>query len=89
MDRDILQCDLHDYLEIACLYGIAVQLSLKGGAQITGTPMTTRANSETGEFLDFRDHQEEDIRSVPVLSITSMQALTANPHFDKVVVSTD
>ncbi|MEM8497595.1 MAG: Rho-binding antiterminator [Pseudomonadota bacterium] len=89
MDREILQCDLHDYLEIACLYAITVELDLKDGTQLTGTPVTTRANSHIGEFLELKDHQAEQICSIPVLSIVSMRALAANPHFDKVVFSAD
>ncbi len=87
MSKQILQCDLHDYLEIACLYAIEVELSLQDGSRLVGTPITTRANSASGEFLEFRENQAEQQRSIPVLSMVSMRALSTNPHFDKIVFS--
>lgn len=54
MNADLLHCDLHDYLEIACIYGIDVELQLKNGKYYIGIPLTTRVKSAQHEILEFR-----------------------------------
>ncbi|PAJ74709.1 hypothetical protein CJF42_09105 [Pseudoalteromonas sp. NBT06-2] len=84
MSNLILKCDLHDYLEIACIYKITVELTLKNGVHIVGTPITTGVNKESGEYLVVQiKHGVEDV-SIPLLSLQSMRAISSNSHFDKI-----
>ena len=87
MSQLILPCDLHDYLEIACLYKIKVKLIQKNNLNSVGTPVTTGVNKELGEYLIFQVKQEAEAKAIPLLSILSMQAISANPYFDKIIFS--
>ena len=98
MSDRILQCDLHDYLEIACLYQIKVQIRQLDGSSVIGTPLTTKISPEKIEQLVLssgnpsdsvaagQDSQQIDL---PVLDIVSMKALTVNPYFDRVQFISD
>ena len=52
MSDPILACHLHDYLEIACLYGFEVRLKLNQQADICGKAMTTKTSKEKKETLN-------------------------------------
>jgi Rho-binding antiterminator len=47
-----LNCDLHDYLEIACLYGYTLDIELIDGQRLTARALTTRTAPTREEFLD-------------------------------------
>lgn len=47
-----LHCDLHDYLEIACLYGYMLDIELTDGQHLTARAITTRTSSTREEFLE-------------------------------------
>jgi len=86
MTRPILNCELHDYLEIACLFKIDVELLLANGSSYVGTPLTT--HSDNGEeFLAFRSRENKTTVDILTLSLESMRALNPNTHFDRVVFS--
>ena len=84
MKQPILDCHLHDYLEIACLYEVEVNLVLKNGEACTGTPRTTMSRKGEGEFLIFHKKYEKEETAIPVLSIKTMEAISANVHFQTV-----
>lgn len=46
-----LHCDLHDYLEIACLHAYRLQVELLDGESFTAEALTTRTNAQKEEFL--------------------------------------
>lgn len=79
----MLSCDLHDYIEIACLYRIEVELTLRDGRSICGTAMDTGRNAEKQECIVMTDEDKQ--RTYVVLEeLRSMRALVKNPHFDVV-----
>ena len=47
-----LHCDLHDYLEIACLCGYTLDIELTNGQRLTAQAITTRNSSTREEFLE-------------------------------------
>lgn len=80
----MISCDRHDYIEIACMYRLEVELVLKDGSQMVATPVDTLFNAQKEECisLTFADKSSKEL----VLDqLVSMRALTANPHFDCVV----
>jgi len=85
MNNNILKCDLHNYLEIACLYRIEVELILQNSDHHIGIPVTTRVNKEIGECLEFNSKTGVGNMSIPLLSLKTMQSDSPNSHFDKVV----
>jgi Rho-binding antiterminator len=78
VSQNFLKCDLHDYLEIACLYKFEVELILKEDTKILGIPITIKTNEKT-EYLDINSCGK--LITVPVLSLKSMRACKENPHF--------
>ena len=84
MNKPLLKCDLHDYIEIVCLYRIEVEITLQNNVCLTGIPLTTGVNKKVGEYLVFRSNNKADTRSIPLLSLQSMQAVSANIHFNKI-----
>ena len=47
----MLKCDLHDYIEIVCLYHYPLKLTLSTGEVLSGTAQTTCYNNERQECL--------------------------------------
>jgi Rho-binding antiterminator len=78
----IIDCHIHDYIEIACLYGFQVNLELVDQTSIQGRAKTTETSVDKHEWLilEIGDQSEK----VELSTIKSMQAITPNPHFDKI-----
>lgn len=76
----MLSCDLHDYIEIACMYHLPVELVMRDGHRISGTAMDTASNAEKQECIVISDEGGQG--SLIVLDeLKSMRALASNPHF--------
>jgi Rho-binding antiterminator len=80
-----MNCDLHDYLEIACMHGYQLDIELKDGARLEAKALTTRTSSDKEEFLvvETADGQQE-IRLDQLLAITP---LVANAQFGRVLLT--
>lgn len=78
----IIDCHLHDYIEIACLYGYEVELILLQGDVVTGQALTTVTDSARQEFLLVKKHGQQT--RVLLTDIKKMSALTHNPHFNHI-----
>jgi Rho-binding antiterminator len=78
----MLKCDLHDYIEIVCLYHYPLKLTLSSGAVLSGTALTTRYNDQRQECLVIKQSDKEQ----PVLleDITLLEVAIANPHLQQV-----
>lgn len=78
----MLSCDLHDYIEIVCLYHYPLKLTLHSGAIVTGTADTTCYNDNRQECLVI---QRKDSKQQVVLDdIALLQVTVANPHVQQV-----
>ena len=75
----LISCQLHDYIEIACLYGYRVRLTLKSGETIEGKAIDTVVDEHKREYL-----QLDNDRRVELIELSRMDVLTANPAFNKV-----
>lgn len=84
--NNILNCDLHDYLEIACLYQYQVTITLNSGDKFTGTPKTTAAREEGPnkyEVLIFACDNGDTV-DVELLQLKSMQVHTKHAKFTSI-----
>lgn len=77
----MFSCDLHDYLEIACLYHMAVRVHLADGERIEGLASDLGFNSHREECLFVQVRGCADRRDVPLAQLRKMEALKDNPHF--------
>ncbi|CAH0311989.1 Rho-binding antiterminator [Pseudomonas brassicacearum] len=79
-----LHCDLHDYLEIACLCGYTLDIELTNGQRLTAQTITTRTSSTREEFLEVETAEgRQEIRLDQLLAITP---LDKNARFGRVVL---
>lgn len=79
-----LDCDLHDYVEIACLYRYRLQVTLLDGNIVEAEAVTTRTNPDKQEFLVLdQDSRELNIR---LDQIRTIQVLTPSAKFERVVL---
>ena len=77
-----LKCDLHDYLEIACMYQYRVEILLDTGVCLEGTPKTTR--SEQGrEFLIFQLADNTECK-IETNTLKTMSVLTNGAKFSTI-----
>ncbi|MFA7944586.1 Rho-binding antiterminator [Pseudomonas brenneri] len=68
-----LNCDLHDYLEIACLHGYRLQVELIDGRSYAARALTTRTATSKEEFLGLcSDSGQFEVRLDQLLAITPL-----------------
>lgn len=78
----MLKCDLHDYIEIVCLYHYPLKLTLSSGAVLSGTALTTRYNDQRQECLLITQNDTE--QQVVLDDIALLEVTVANPHLQQV-----
>jgi Rho-binding antiterminator len=79
-----LHCDLHDYLEIACLCGYTLDIELTDGQRLTARAITTRTSSTREEFLEVETTDgRQEIRLDHLLAIAP---LDKSARFGRVVL---
>lgn len=80
-----LHCDLHDYLEIACLHAYKLQVELRDGSSFVAVALTTRTAPSKEEFVLLHNADGRfEVRLDQLLAITP---LTANASFGRVLMT--
>jgi Rho-binding antiterminator len=82
MSQCTISCELHDYLEIACLYGYRVKLTLKDQQIIEGKAIDVLTTAEKREYLMIDNGLEH--QNIESNQLSKMQVLTANSLFKEV-----
>jgi len=80
----MIACDLHDYVEIACLFGYLVGFELKSGQVLTAIPLTTQIGQGQREFLLLKSVvsiNELTQDKILLTELRSMTVLTENARF--------
>ncbi|NRA61714.1 MAG: Rho-binding antiterminator [Psychrobium sp.] len=75
----MMNCDLHDYIEIACMFNYPVKLIFKSGSMLEGIAIDTQRNKSHEECLKIKVESVETL--VPLNDISTMEASVDNPHF--------
>ncbi|WP_041689742.1 Rho-binding antiterminator [Enterobacter sp. 638] len=78
-----INCNLHDYLEIACLYRYWLRIELNDGACFDGKAMTTRTTAEREEYLEIEGHEVQWKIRMDFLS--AITPLTARAAFGRII----
>lgn len=76
-----IACDLHDYIEIACLYGYQVRLTLKDKRIVEGRALNI-VTEEKREVL-LLDHNPTG--EITLDQLAKLQVLTPNARFTEVI----
>lgn len=77
-----ISCELHDYLEIACMYGYRVRLTIKNHQTIEGKAIDTVTTAEKREYLVIDNGHKK--HEVELNQLVKMEVLTPNAKFKKV-----
>lgn len=81
MVPEIISCELHDFVEVACMYGYQVRLTLKNNQVIEGKAIDIVTSPEKQEYLviegDTRQH-------IDLTELAKMQVLSPNAKFNEV-----
>jgi Rho-binding antiterminator len=82
MNPCTISCELHDYIEIACMYGYQVKLTLKDQLPIEGKAIDLLTTAEKREYLIIEtEHQRQQIE---LIQLKTMQVLTSNAKFQQI-----
>ena len=81
-DYKPIDCNLYDYVEIACLYQYEVQVTTIDGQTLVGTAVDTRSDPDQNEFLVMRSPGRELL--IRLDAVTTFTALTEGARFEEV-----
>ena len=81
MKRRALSCELHDYIEIACLYEYRLKLTLKNEQTIKGKAKDIVTTAEKREYLIIEDGLEQ---RVELIQLAKMEVMTPNALFKEI-----
>lgn len=75
-----ISCALHDYIEIACMYGYRIRLDLTDGQIVEGKAINIVTTPEKRELLLI----DEEQRQIELTQLRKMTVLTKNAVFKEV-----
>ncbi len=78
----LISCQLHDYIEIACMYGYRLRLTLKDRQMIEGKAVDTWVDAEKREYLILEECREE--LQIELNRLDKMEVLSSNAQFKTV-----
>lgn len=78
----MISCDLHDHIEIVCLFRYPIRLTLKSGEMIDGIAQDTARNEGAEECIRIDVNGAE--RLLVLDHLATLEVRVANPHFQTV-----
>lgn len=82
MTQDAISCELHDFVEVACMYGYQIKLILKNNQVIEGKAIDIVNSPEKKECLVIDNDSKQQIE---LTQLARMQVLTPHAKFNEVV----
>lgn len=77
-------CELHDYIEIACMFRYPVLLLLDSDEEIKGIATDTLIKKDKSEYLILTKENSKEKIEVALTKLVKMESLVQNPHFESV-----
>ena len=81
MNQTTVSCDLHDYIEIACMYGYRVKLTLKDRQVLDGKAVDILTSTDKREYLVIDNGKQQNIE---LNQLKKLNVLTPNAQFTEV-----
>jgi Rho-binding antiterminator len=78
MHQDSISCDLHDYIEVVCMYGYQVKLELKNQQVIVGKAIDIITSPDKHEHLLIKNEEEQQ---VALTQLAKLYVLTPDARF--------
>lgn len=82
MTQDAISCELHDFVEVACMYGYQLKLILKNNQIVEGKALDIVTSPKKRECLVI---DSDEIQQVELTQLVKMQVLTPNAKFSEVI----
>lgn len=82
MSQDTISCELHDYVEVVCMYSYQLKLTLKDGRIIEGKAVDITNSPEKREYLMIDSGTQQQ---VDLTELAKMEVLTPNARFSQVI----
>lgn len=82
MEQNIIACELHDFVEVACMYGYQLRLILKNNQEIEGKAIDIVQSDDKREFLVIDNGSRQQ---VDLVELSKMQVLTPSAKFTEVI----
>lgn len=82
MNQAAISCELHDFIEVACMYGYQLRLALKDNQVFEGKAMDITTSAEKREYLIIKNEQQE--QKIELTQLVKMHVLTPNARFKEV-----
>ncbi len=80
-----IQCQIYDYIEIACMRHYLLDIELTSGETITGKAMTTKIeNKQEFMVIETKNSEKQEIR---LDLVNSIKPLDDNAEFGRVAIS--
>lgn len=80
-----IQCQIYDYIEIACMRHYNLDIELKSGEIITGKAITTKVKNKQ-EFIVIETTKDQE-KQIRLDLVNSIQPLDDNAEFRSVSIS--
>ena len=78
----MISCHQYDYIEIACMHHLSIELILNNGDVVCGVATDTKRNANRDECIVVNVNSE--LQLIVLNTISVLKALTHNPYFDNV-----
>jgi Rho-binding antiterminator len=78
----MISCNHYDYIEIACMHNLSIELILKNGDSVCGVATDTKRNALKQECIAINASGE--LKLIELTGISVIKALTHNPYFDNI-----
>ena len=82
MSNTVIDCELHDFVEVACMYRYQLKLILKDGQVIKGEAIDIVNTPEKRECLVI---ENDGRHQVDLMLLAKMHVLTPNARFHEVI----
>ncbi|MDF2180122.1 Rho-binding antiterminator [Aliiglaciecola sp. CAU 1673] len=80
-----LNCNMHDNLEVACLYGYELEVEMTNGALFCGRAVTTETRPGPMEVLVLNVKGQHLV--IAMTEIRIIRAITTNPYFSQLDIN--
>jgi Rho-binding antiterminator len=78
MHQDTISCDLHDHIEVVCMYGYQVKLELKNQQVIEGKAIDIITSPDKHEYLLIKNVKKQE---VALTQLARLHVLTPDARF--------
>jgi len=81
MEKEVISCELHDFVEVACMYGYQLRLILRSGETVEGKAVDIVSENQQELLIIDNDARQQ----IDLMALAKMQVLTPNAKFSEVV----